>query len=188
MDDHKLQQLEKLITSLDNQLSAKDFEIAFTEVMKVVADAKDALEGRASEIEASLSKTAAKLADETTKLTKKVRQELVKEVKDTLQKLQKGVLDERKAVQDAIDRASALKAPVIDYSVVAGLIPKVEIEEETPESIRDALETLTGNDRLDQSAIKGLEDDIKELKARPTGSTRFVGGGAGIKSDRKSVV
>lgn len=34
---------------------------------------------------------------------------------------------------------------------------------DTPEQIKEKLETLKGNDRLDKSAIKGLDDDFKKL-------------------------
>ena len=47
-----------------------------------------------------------------------------------------------------------------------------------PEELRDKLQSLKGNDRLDASAIKGLEEvvkDVKHLKNRPSGG--MIGGG-----------
>lgn len=56
-------------------------------------------------------------------------------------------------------------------SAVTPLIPKIEdIEKNLPklgEPIRDALELLQGDERLDKSAIKGLDEEIKKISSRP---------------------
>lgn len=47
----------------------------------------------------------------------------------------------------------------------------------TPEQTRDDLESLEGKERLDKSAINGLEDDLKRIeKLANAGGTRFFGG------------
>lgn|SRR3990167_659323 len=57
-------------------------------------------------------------------------------------------------------------------------IPKNGIDgsPDTPEQVRDKLETLEGDDRLDKKAIKGLEEQIDELRSlissRPSGTMR----------------
>jgi len=49
---------------------------------------------------------------------------------------------------------------------------------DTPEQVRDKLETLQADERLDKSAIKGLEDEIKalrkELATKTSGGVRRV--------------
>lgn len=56
-----------------------------------------------------------------------------------------------------------------DYKNIAELveieIPEYEIPEQpTPDDIRDMLETLQGDDRLDISAIKGFDEILRKLK------------------------
>lgn len=53
-----------------------------------------------------------------------------------------------------------------------------DIKDLSPEEIRDELELLQGNDRLDKAAIKGLDEEIKRLESLPRGGT--VGGAKGI--------
>jgi hypothetical protein len=43
-------------------------------------------------------------------------------------------------------------------------MPKPEIPKATPEETRDKLETLTGDERLDKSAIKGIDEELEKLK------------------------
>lgn len=63
------------------------------------------------------------------------------------------------------------------------LIPTIEqVELDLPKlgaPIRDALELLQGDDRLDKSAIKGLEELIKELRAEIGKRPIYVGGSSG---------
>lgn len=51
-----------------------------------------------------------------------------------------------------------------------------ELVEKTPEEVRDLLENLEGEERLDISAIKGLDEKLKELKDN-SGDRKIVGGG-----------
>lgn len=49
---------------------------------------------------------------------------------------------------------------------VKALIPEIkEQAKETPEEIRDKLETLKDDNRLDKSAIKGLDEELKSIRS-----------------------
>lgn len=76
---------------------------------------------------------------------------------------------------------------------VKPLIPKIQdIEQQIPqlgEEIRNALELLEGDERLDKSAIKGLEESLKKLDIKYTGSgavgaeykyTKYHGGASNL--------
>lgn len=94
---------------------------------------------------------------------------------------------------------------VVDYDKVVNetttqikpLIPKPEdliatVEDDLTKKLpqygvefRDGLELLTGNDRLDKSAIRGLDDyeEIAKLaKEKSQEITKIIGGGAGIQN------
>lgn len=77
---------------------------------------------------------------------------------------------------------------IIESSIIKELpkVPSIEdIENDLPKlgtKIRDALELLRDEERLDVSAIKGLEDLIKKVEklSEAKQTTRFVGGGGGV--------
>lgn len=87
--------------------------------------------------------------------------------------------------KDKYEIAQAIEVPIVEK-----IIEKTEIREpivtneireiakyETSEQIREKLENLKGDERLDKSAIKGLEDEIKNLKELlAKRSTRLFGG------------
>ena len=66
---------------------------------------------------------------------------------------------------------------VDEQAIVQQIISLMPIpEEETPEEIRDMLETLEGNDRLDISAIKGVDELKDQMKVTQT----VTGGARGV--------
>ena len=66
----------------------------------------------------------------------------------------------------------------VDEEVIVDKVLKKlpEPKEDTPEKIRDKLESLRGEERLDQSAIRGLEEQINELKEQINKLPRMGGG------------
>jgi hypothetical protein len=73
----------------------------------------------------------------------------------------------------------ALEASKLAQEAIKPLIPTIEpLESEIPkygEAIRDSLELLQGDDRLDKSAIKGLDEELASIKTRSTGSAALIG-------------
>lgn len=75
------------------------------------------------------------------------------------------------------DELIALIVPLIPKAIEP-IVPTVDeieakVEARLPAlgtAVRDGLELLQGDERLDQSAIKGLVDKLNELDARPTGT------------------
>jgi len=65
-------------------------------------------------------------------------------------------------VEKVIEKTEVIKEqPVVEIKEVAVLDPNVLPQ--YGEKFRDGLETLTGDDRLDKSAIKGLDEELKKL-------------------------
>lgn len=106
-----------------------------------------------------------------------------------------GEKGERGEKGDKGDKGDAGETPRVDYDTIINqatknvndtltpLIPtKEEIENDiikSGEKIRDSLETLDGDERLDKKSVKGieeLEEKVKQIQLRPTG----VGGARGI--------
>lgn len=89
----------------------------------------------------------------------KMKSEHAKEMKDHENEM-KFIYDKVQGMKSGNDGKDA------DEEVIVGkVLAKIpESKEETPEEIRGKLESLTGEKRLDSSAIKGLEEEIKELR------------------------
>jgi len=70
------------------------------------------------------------------------------------------------------EKLVSLIKPIVDSIEIP--IPEIEIPEHpSPEEHRDALEALQGDNRLDKSAIKGLEDlfeKVDKFASRPSGT------------------
>lgn len=86
-----------------------------------------------------------------------------KEVKDSIAKMMADC-------QSMCDEVMAMKPQdgkdADEEKIIQEVLSKIEIPENkiTAEAIRDNLETLEGEERLDVSAIKGIEDFVKGLK------------------------
>lgn len=95
-------------------------------------------------------------------------------LKGDLDKLTKNIYSELKRVEKLV--------PTLDFSPIEwrldqieGKIPKVP-PQLTREQIRDSLEVLKGEERLDASAIKNLPKMIKETKGEKGGYAHAMGG------------
>lgn len=93
----------------------------------------------------------------------------VKKIADSLQK----------SVNTVTKRLNELKIPEeADFSdiqeTINGLTRRVEAWSILPEAIRDALETLEGDDRLDVSAIKGWDDFMDEIRGIATSARGLI--------------
>jgi len=75
----------------------------------------------------------------------------------------------------------ALEASKMALDEVLPLIPpKIDLGTELPklgEPIRDALELLQGDERLDKSAIKGLQEELDRILKIAESKTQIIGGG-----------
>ena len=77
-------------------------------------------------------------------------------------------LDIKDGVTPTIDYAAIINEAV--KKTVEALTPLIPIPEEVKaEKIRELLETLEGEERLDKSAIKGLDEELKDIRNLPRG-------------------
>lgn len=75
--------------------------------------------------------------------------------------------------------ASKMAQDALKYSIPT--IPQIKAELSiTGEKIRDNLEDLQGDERLDKKAIRGLEDLEKKINDNKNGGVRVIGGRAGF--------
>lgn len=172
LNDKKLKRLDQLLSAFDNGAVQPDELIkAIDAVMSIVdSNAKslaDALNDSQTETDASLKALKSQLTD-----TKSTLQATIADIKagsDTsVANVRQALLKELKRIEAAIP----VLPPETDLTEIFTEFERQRTEIGklatliVGENIRNALESLTGEDRLDISAIKGLEDynDIKQRK------------------------
>ena len=179
MDNLNLEALKRLLILIDETTNQKELLTAFQSALIIISKIENAT-GKEFE---SIKKDCASLLNAYETLSKKIdgdtrleelRAELLAQIDSIeLQKGDKGdayiLTEEDKkqiaqtinvpVVERVIERIETIKeTPIINETV-----REVALHE-TPEKIRDKLETLKGDERLDKSAIKGLEELLSEMK------------------------
>lgn len=166
-DEKKLKKLLDILKMVDEGITKEEFVEAFQKVIEYVKNIDKRNEEDFTFLRNTITALKKKVEDDSAESSK----ELVKQL-DFISK-------EVKAVRAEKDR----KAGEISFEVlnqVRDRMPKIEeLKNDLPKlgaPIRDSLELLQGDDRLDKSAIKGLEEDLKKIsEAKGSGN---AGGGA----------
>jgi len=181
MDETKLKKLKEMMTLLNEGLSRKDFTDAFAVVVKIIKELKEANTKEWSAIKVALDKLQNRLQADNSQDVAKLRKQLERAVAGHIRAMEAGMegmmkshekkmyaMDEKMAkVQNGKD-ADEIR---ITEDILRRLPPPPFLE---PKEVRDKLETLNGDDRLDKSAIRGLEELEKKIDSKPSG----VRGGA----------
>lgn len=198
----KIQKLKELMSILNDSVGKEEFSKSFSALIDFVKKVDKDLRAK---IDIKTQEAVERLED-TNQIYKKTIQKIEADNESTLSNVKKWALEsvgklfakskinEKLSDLDvALDRVSKLSLP--ETSVVAleaskmaqeelmPLIPKIVLEEEMPKlgkPIRDALELLQDDERLDQSAIKGLKEELEDLRKIITNkNTVVMGGGVG---------
>lgn len=172
MNELQLKNLNKLMQAMDTSAMSQDEMVkAFQKIIdhvkkneetmnQALVQIRSVLEGRLGNIESGNSSTLQQMKDTVNGLLDSkfstLEKNLIKKVDDKLLTVVDGIdADEDRVVQLTTD------------AVLAKIPPAKELEPETPESIRDSLEALEGEERLDKSAIKGLDEELKRIDKKP---------------------
>ena len=186
-DEAKAKKFEQIITLLSDSLTKTDFEKNFRILIDFVKKLKEMTAQELQSIKIMLSSATAKIESDQTSEMADMKKEMMMMCEDGLNK----VMLEKEAMTAEMDKKmSEMSEAMPDESVIAKqasdlaitaikpLIPdKVVLEEKIPKLgayVRDSLEKLEGDDRLDKSAIKGLDEEFKRLEAI---RGRTLGGG-----------
>ncbi len=172
------EKLKKLIGKMEEEeLTKAEFKKAFNAVINYVKKIETQNKTEMMKIMNRIEKAAKDLKggneSSTAELTKKIDQLTTKKLGDVDSTLKRALEAVSLRLSQVRDGKDADEEKVSQSVLERVLEPAVEkIVEEMPEGVRDALESLQGDDRLDVSAIKGLKDLIKEKMP--------IGGGGGF--------
>lgn len=175
MENDKLEKFKEIVTILDKDVpSATEVAELIAQIIKVVQDVQAHLERQAKENKQSLSQEVSQGLNDCNKLCEKLKEEtsksldgLKKNVKIDLDTITTGLYKELKRVENLIPSPT-------DLSDVFKRIDELKsklLPESSAEQIRDKLESLKEDDRVDKSAIKGLEEELKRIE-KSVGSSK----------------
>lgn len=155
-----LTEAKKLVQLLIERVK-NDIEVTKNDLKSEVSKEKQELEKQLNKAISSLTATEKKLV-ESDKHTKKV----INEVNPMIRQAFREIDDLKKEIPELPDLSRHITVDNIK-----------EFLPEIPEQVRDKLETLKDDERLDKSAIKGIEEDIKRLDEKIASIPRGLGGG-----------
>lgn len=180
-DPKKIEQILQLITE---GITRKEFVASFKAVIEQILKVEKTLVENHQRL---LGTVKGEVQDDFEKLKEQSFADLEKIQKET-EKLLKNALREHtdslrrinetiKKVKDGVDGYTPMKGK--DYFDGVNGTDGANGSPDTPEQIRDKIESLTGDERTDKTAIKGLEEEIVKLRTEISSIPRGGGGGRG---------
>lgn len=175
----KLQDIQEILNR--DTITKDEFMAAFTAILTVVKQNKAMTAQELSDMKGMLSDALDRMTTGSTQMTESAKQEVMEycmtEMKKAMDKMEAKMMDVDEKMDTVVSGKDADEIKIIE-TVLSKIPPVKELAPETPESVRDKLETLKEDDRLDKSAIKGidkLEERVKSVEIRPV---RGAGGRA----------
>ena len=182
-EENKDTRLEAILSLLEQAPTRKEFVEAFGEVVKVVTANKKENTQFVEELSKTLQQVLKKIQDDHSSSLSELKAQVNDLfVTEQLQRLSDNLttkIEEKLAtLRNGDDGHTPTKQELV--ALITPLIPPPKPSKngspDTPAKIRDKLESLKGEDRLDTSAIKGLEKRLKKLETSQSFSTGGSGG------------
>jgi hypothetical protein len=184
MDETKLKQFKELLALTTGSLTKEEFLSFSQKVLEYVKTIKSTTESDLQTISQAVKTAISRIESTASDNYAKTEEKLTKEQESALNDIQFKVealiaeaqqkLDEVKSGEDGVDAD--------EERVITEVLARLpEPKEETPETVRDLLETLEGEDRLKIDAIDKLREELdrleKEIKSK---NTTVMGGARGV--------
>jgi hypothetical protein len=190
--EKKIEKLKELLKILEDGVTKEEFLKSFKNVVDLVLKTELSLSTKQNsalnDLKASFSELEAKVGEYSTKEISGAINSLQARVEKSMKEeegLMNAIRDKLRTLRNGKD-ADEIK--IID-AVLARIPKPKEIVLDDAGQIRDKLEQLKGDERLDKSAINGLEELLKKIQVGP-GMTIFGGNrpltvqGAGVTKDK----
>lgn len=161
LSDKNLANLKKLLVVLnEDALSRSEFTTAFEQVVKLVVKIQEKQNRVISELQTTYAVLLERVRhDHTSSLT-----DLRRTISDEMESfVKKHTADIEKKLASVRDGRDADENKIVE-DVLAQLPPAIILD--GPKELRDKLEALKGEERLDVAAIRGLEEKITELEKK----------------------
>lgn len=176
------QKLKDILNLLSDSLTKKDFLDAFKAVTEYVKKVDTRTASEVAQIKDMLTSTMERLKELHKEEVGSLESSMSKKMESDMNKMlleheaMMAECDKKMAeMKDGEDGMDADEEKIV-ADVLAKLPPPKELAPETPESVRDKLETLEGDERLDKKYIKGLQEEIDKLRKEIRSNTPISGG------------
>ena len=181
-NEKNLKKLERLLSLMDeDSLTKEDFVKAFENVVQFVLKIQKQNEAEVEAMKLLNGKMMQKLEGMNVESMREMKEKITDMCEPMMTRMQKehermmGTMDKKMSeMRDGKDAD--------EEKIVQNVLNQIKLPEQKkvildgPKEIRDKLESLKGEDRLDKEAIRGLEDEIKGLKAAIAAVPRGRGG------------
>lgn len=163
LTDKNLANLKKLLVVLNEEaLSRSEFTTAFEQVVKLVVKIQEKQNKAIADLQTTYAGLLEQVRyDHTSSLTD-LRQTISSELESFIKRHTADIEKKLASVRDGRD---ADENKIVE-DVLAQLPPATVLD--SPKELRDKLEALKGEERLDVAAIRGLEEKITELEKKIT--------------------
>lgn len=181
MDEQQqnLQKLQDILKLIGNTITKGEFIEAFKQVIKLVLGIQETTRAAIAKLESTYENLVQHGKDTHAQaLTDLKKQTNDLFVRDRLNAMDKRVDDKLSTVKNGKDGKSPRPEDVVPHVMKQVRMPK-DGSPDTPEDIRGKLESLKGKDRLNVSAVDGLDEMIKQAN-KDGKSVEFRGGRVGF--------
>lgn len=171
MTEEQLRQFKEALQRANDSLTKKDFEVAWKACLDLILEIEakndkkflDTLEDLKKQIGALMNASESNFADLKIKFSESIEKSI-----GEMENLLNFVRDKARTIKDGKDGKDADETKIVQEAsklTIEALKPLIPILD-TPEQVRDKLETLEGSDRLKIEAIDKLREELDELKKR----------------------
>lgn len=173
MDEKETKKMRKLLSILavleEDPLTRQEFVDSFDKVTNSVVAIEQRNQKGRDDLLKRIEAAVAQMTNDGTLTLSRVKAEIKKALDDALEQQRQSLNYLNDKVRSLRDGKDADEARVIESAkrAVLGEITLPEVKEmvlDTPEQLRDKLESLIGDERLRIDAIDGLEDVLSELR------------------------
>ncbi len=179
MNPEQKELLQSMIKTLQLSVTKAEFTKNFEQIIALIKALKKQNTDDFTEINRIVEKKLKEVSETQSTDFSTLKNELSKTVSDQVSNMYSDWAKMSDKIQERIaelkDGEDADEQKVCD--MVLAQMPKPEPQPKcTPEETRNKLETLTGDERLDKSAIKGIDEALAQIAS--TGKATFVSGTA----------
>ena len=192
INDRKMAQLKAILDVIDGSVSKEEVLLFFEKVVKIVRDVEASLvaditqktenslrqiekaendsQKRLEKVEDNTKKAVGKLDRESRLSFASLKRRAIEQVSAIFirnninSRFEDVLVKSESAMQEAEERLTLVLSGVPDFPEVLAELKTQIPELLTPEEQRDNLESLEGDERLDKSAIKGLDEELKKIR------------------------
>lgn len=183
MEEKEIKKLRQLMSILsEDSLTKEEFVRSFELVIKTIKDLQKTNNDEFDAIKQTVDILSEKLKTDNETDLGALKYQMNEAVCDYCDKMDIKYTEAMRKIDaklSTIENGKDADETRIVATVLAQIPPAIEPIPETPEIIRDKLETLKEDERLDKSAIKGLREEIEELRSLI--SSKKGGGGGGFR-------